>query len=297
MSQPTPTRGLGPDTRRDLAARRLVTARLADVRAYEQALAGSADVDAVHDMRVAARRLRAALQVFGRGAALGGRERSVKRLQDALGQVRDLHVQLAWLDAAARGQRGAGRVALRGLRAQAARSLGACEAQLGRELRRWRERSVPSLLRDLEALRDGGRYAGPRSLRHLQRSLARVRRRLRTYDAAPDALSAHRLRIAVKRLRYEAEVLRPGLRRRMTALLEVLQPLQEVLGELHDADVRLEQLGALATRGEAPVRAAARRLLERAQQERRERASEAGREVQRWRIEHLPRVLRRLLVS
>src|SRR5579871_2580831 len=55
------------------------------------------DIEAVHDMRVASRRLRAALSVFG--AAFPGRdfarfERDVKAVTDALGAARDLDVMI-----------------------------------------------------------------------------------------------------------------------------------------------------------------------------------------------------------
>ena len=295
MSRPIATRGLGPDTRRDEAARRLLASRLADVRAYEEVLGAHPAEDPVHDMRVATRRLRAALQVFDRQGTLAPLEREVKRLQDALGEVRDLHVQDAWLAQAARGRRGSVRAGLAVLRAHQSRRVAEGEAQLQKALTRWQRRTVPRLREAAQVLRDGGRYGGPRSRRHLGKSLRRVARRLRAHEGSADALSAHRLRIAVKRLRYEAEVLRPGLRRKMTALLEALVPLQEGLGDLHDVDVRLEWLGQLAARGTPAQREAARALLAEAQEQRRRCAGETAREVQRWRTERLARALRRLL--
>src|SRR5512144_937462 len=113
MSKPTEVPGLGPSTPLSVAGPLLVRARLADVRRYEGALSGDGepDPDAVHDMRVAARRLRAALQLFG-DAALLALERQVKMLQDALGAVRDVQVQREWLRGAGGGARAAGARAL-----------------------------------------------------------------------------------------------------------------------------------------------------------------------------------------
>jgi len=69
---------------------RILAARLRDL---ERAEAGLPAPDPVHDMRVAARRLRAALRLL----RLREFDRAVKKLQDALGDVRDLQLQIAWL--------------------------------------------------------------------------------------------------------------------------------------------------------------------------------------------------------
>src|SRR5258708_19947575 len=93
---PKPTHVPGLDARSPLrqAAKLLLEARLLDVRLYEPQLAeGGAPEKPVHDMRVALRRLRAALRLF-RLHELDG---PVKALQDALAAVRDLRLQIAWL--------------------------------------------------------------------------------------------------------------------------------------------------------------------------------------------------------
>ena len=83
------------------AAAEIVCARTAAVFRFERrAVLDIGDIEGVHDMRVATRRLRASLEVFGaafdrkRGKrALHG----VKVLAEALGQRRDRDVQLALL--------------------------------------------------------------------------------------------------------------------------------------------------------------------------------------------------------
>jgi CHAD domain-containing protein len=60
----------------------------------------TSDIERVHDMRVASRRLRAALEVFAPCFPKGAQRdllREVKRLADALGQRRDPDVQIAEL--------------------------------------------------------------------------------------------------------------------------------------------------------------------------------------------------------
>ncbi len=296
MAQPTPTRGLGPDSRRAEAARRLISNRLADVRHARAALGATFTPDGVHDLRVATRRLRAALKVFRSLGALAPLELEVKRLQDALGEVRDVHVQSEWLaQAAGGGKRGAERSGSATLRAGVESGLGAREKHLRQALTHWEKRTVPALLRETGRLEGPGRYGGKRVRRQLRRRLRQVKRLMDAYADAPDALTAHEMRKVVKKLRYEAELFRPALRRRMEALLEALVPLQEVLGELHDSDVRLGLLEGFTLRGTPAQRTAARALLEPVREERAARAAHTARELERWHAERLARGLRQLL--
>ncbi|QRN96125.1 CHAD domain-containing protein [Archangium violaceum] len=295
MPRPTPIRGLGPESRLAEAARRIIASRLADVRHEEDALATGLTEDGVHDMRVSTRRLRAALKVFRGMGALAPLEREVKQLQDALGEVRDVHVQGAWLAQAARKEKSSKRAGLLALRTKVESQLGAKEKKLRRTMNRWADRTVPTLLREAKQLDGPGRYGGQRVRQQLRRRLRTVERLMEDYSAAPDALTAHELRKVVKKLRYEAEIFRPSLRRTMEGLLEALVPLQELLGELHDSDVRLGLLEGFAAEGSASERTAARALLERVREERAERAARTARELQRWHAEELARGLRRLL--
>src|SRR4051812_33668681 len=79
------------------AAARTVTVRATELFDHAQGVLDTSDIERVHDMRVASRRLRAALEIFEPcfdaklfRAAL----RDVKRLADALGARRDPDVQL-----------------------------------------------------------------------------------------------------------------------------------------------------------------------------------------------------------
>ena len=61
------------------------------------------DIEALHDMRVASRRLRAALSVFSAAfppKPFGAIEKEVAKTTDALGAVRDSDVQIEFLEAA-----------------------------------------------------------------------------------------------------------------------------------------------------------------------------------------------------
>ena len=74
-----------------------VRGRLNKMLLHAEGVRSGVDVDAVHDMRVASRRLRAAISVFA--AAFPVREyiqfeREVKGITDALGEARDLDVMI-----------------------------------------------------------------------------------------------------------------------------------------------------------------------------------------------------------
>lgn len=296
MPRPTLISGLSPETRLTEAARRLLAARLADVRRYEDdALAGRFTEDGVHDLRVAVRRLRAPLRLFRDLGPLARLEREAKRLQDALGEVRDIHVQRAWLAEAERREKPGKRAALAALRAQVERPLGEKERRLKRALTRWVDQTVPALVRETTRLEALGKYGGRYLREQIIRQLRKVRRRMKAYERAPDGLAAHELRKDVKKLRYEVELLRPALPRKIDTVLEVLEPLQEMLGTLHDADVRLQMLERSGARGTPAERAAAGQLLERVREERAAHALQLARELERWRAEALARSLRWML--
>ena len=90
-----------------MAAARVVELRTAELLDHSRGVLDTADIEGVHDMRVASRRLRAAMEVFAScfprkpfKRALG----DVKAIADALGERRDLDVAIAALEQFAQGQ-------------------------------------------------------------------------------------------------------------------------------------------------------------------------------------------------
>jgi CHAD domain-containing protein len=108
-----------------LAAAEVVKVRSKEVFAHADGVLDLDDVERVHDMRVATRRLRAALEIF-EPCFPGKRRRKglkrVKALADALGVRRDLDVEIELLEGIAAEAAGADRAALarllEGLRAE-----------------------------------------------------------------------------------------------------------------------------------------------------------------------------------
>lgn len=261
MAKPAPIEGLDSDTRLIEAARRSVAARLADVRRLEEKLTGALDADDVHDMRVASRRLRAALDLFDRRRQLRAAHDVAKALGDALGEVRELHVQQAWLGRALGGAGEAERAGLQALRDERDAKLPKRIDRLRVALGVWQSDGVPTVEAALGALELGGRLGGHRARGRLARQLKQAKKRVAATVRTSDARTAHRLRIGAKKLRYAAELLQPAFPREMDALLDRLEPLQEILGDLHDADVHIGIVEKFLVRADAAAQPGALALL------------------------------------
>ena len=252
MAKPANVPRLRARTPVRVAAAQLLAARLSDLRAAKARADAALDEQAVHDLRVACRRLRAAMKLFGK-KRLRAVDTRVAALQDALGAVRDLQLQVRWLERHGAGVR------------QARGKLRAASARLRKALAVWTRSSEPRLLRELRHVRSHGTLGGNRSRRRLLRRLRAVEAELRGADALSQD-SAHRIRVAAKKLRYEAELLRDAFD--LEELLHATAALQTALGDLHDVDLRLREVRrhrlAAAARKEREGKASkARRALRR----------------------------------
>jgi CHAD domain-containing protein len=172
-------------------------------------------------MRVAARRLRAALRLL----QFREFDPAVKALQDALGQVRDLQLEADWL-------RGRDAALERARRAR----LRKAERALAQQLRAWRSRTLPALL---ERAADESAPSLRKLSKMLRKRLARLEERLEKARAQLTPTPLHRARVSVKQVRYLLDVARDSLPKRVTALESDLRTLQASLGEIHDLDVRI----------------------------------------------------------
>jgi CHAD domain-containing protein len=91
----------GADAFRDAAVKAVVV-RADEVWEHAEGALDTADIERVHDMRVATRRLRAVLEIFAPCFPRDAHEavlREVKALADALGERRDPDVQIEHLEA------------------------------------------------------------------------------------------------------------------------------------------------------------------------------------------------------
>jgi len=225
----------------------------------EAAAVDGRDPEGIHQMRVGLRRLRSALAVFGRLIAPERRRwlaAGAERIIGALGPARDWDVFLTEslapvlaarpadegliaLSAAAEDERRRGYEAARA--AIAAPDYTRYLLELGRwiEAGGWREQPTERGATWLE--RPIVDFAG-----HLLGK--RHRRALRLGEGFADLTPAerHRVRIALKKLRYTAEFFE-GLfgRKRTRAYVAALKELQDALGHLNDVAVAESALGRL----------------------------------------------------
>ncbi len=89
-------KGLDPDGTLAENAERIVAVRVEELRSFSPAVLDPEEVRALHDMRIAAKRLRYVLELtrpaLGERAAKGAR--TAKKLQDVLGEIHDCDVML-----------------------------------------------------------------------------------------------------------------------------------------------------------------------------------------------------------
>lgn len=239
MAKPTQVGGLSAQTPLGDAALGLLLARLFDVRRHELALFERIDEDEVHDLRVATRRLRAAIRLFGK-KPLRQSEPEVERLQDALGEVRDLHVQRAWL--AQVPARGAERQTLAAIDRDRAHALVGAERELLLALKRWVEVGAPAVERAAHRVWARGTLRGEVVAAGLERSLEKLRcaRQAALTSSRPEVIHAFRIRL--KQFRYLAELPGPALDPALEGPLAAAAAIQGEVGALHDLDVRIDLL-------------------------------------------------------
>lgn len=216
-------------------------------------------VDAVHDLRVASRRLRAFGVTFRELIPDKTRrrlEKALKRVTRAVGALRDQDVQLELVEGRlAAAANGVDRASLEHLLEQ----LEAGRAQsVRRAERRLRKVKLDVIARQMQrasravATRLSGLDAEAYALSVLDRLVDDAAQQLPSPDAPEDAERLHRLRIDVKELRYALELFQPALGSKFEPLYARATTLQEVLGTYHDlavlADFVSEQSVALRER-------------------------------------------------
>jgi len=101
MSRSWPVRGIDPDAPLLANAQRVLATQMAELYAYAPIVSSPEAADELHDMRIAAKRLRYALELFrGLFGAHGERQITrIKKLQEVLGQLHDHDIRLDMIDA------------------------------------------------------------------------------------------------------------------------------------------------------------------------------------------------------
>jgi CHAD domain-containing protein len=249
--------------------------QFATMRAHEAGSRLGEDLEEVHDMRVATRRMRAAIKLFQ--DALPERARwardELKWVTGALGDVRDLDVQLEQIEEWSEGADEEGREALsrtgKALERQREEARGRLIEALDSARYERLESSFAAMLKlgpTREVIPGGGPdprskadepvlSAGPDLLSHRYRKWCKLAEGI---DEGSEPEDFHELRKEGKRLRYALEFFTPVYGEETTAgLIRALKTLQDDLGRHQDAIVATERLRELATGSHRfPTRAA-----------------------------------------
>lgn len=232
--------------------------RLAEMSQQVALVRSAQPIEAIHQMRVASRRMRAALQIFSdvlpRAKARQWRTQ-VRRVTRALGEARDMDVQIQFIDER--------------LAQTTDRKLRPGLARLRLRLQQQRDQLQGPVLKAMDRLEASGLFFQmPRDLH----SLAVEAQTAGSVDQADEparfgrnviahrldellgyqqfvnqphmAEQLHEMRIATKRLRYTMEIFAECFEGHVDQSIRRVRRLQNQLGDLHDMDVWIARLPA-----------------------------------------------------
>jgi CHAD domain-containing protein len=252
-------RPLEPQDTMPEAGRKAMLREFAHLLKHEAGCRTGENIEAVHDMRVATRRLRSAFRLlrrYYRAKATAPYRRRLRKLAQALGAVRDLDVLIANLEEfrdALDGEDQAGIQPiierLENKRASAREELN--ELFDGKSYRRFVRDFSAFLTTPGEGAKtmDTGDIV-PIQVRHVLPSMVHdCMGAVLAYDAVlgdADAGMLHALRIEFKRLRYLISLFEDVLGTQTKGFIAELKRIQDHLGRLHDIMVAQEYLDAVS---------------------------------------------------
>jgi CHAD domain-containing protein len=286
----------------------VLRARFDEIVELRGAALNSDDIEAVHDLRVATRRLRSALRDFAPVMRKGAHKsvgRDIKNLADVLGTARDLDVAI---------------VALEKLQRRAKEEPVKTGIQnLIDEKRSARERAQLDLMEALgvsaiEDLRDRFFTAIEKSTKRKKNKSATLSFNEAGREAVFESLQEfcrlssslyepfeikrlHKLRICAKRLRYAIELFTACWGASMAPYAEEVAEMQSYLGEIHDADAWIESISRRLRENEKEISPAHLWLLSRFVRLRTKNYCRAIELWSRWQSEKFIERLRELVLS
>ncbi len=249
-----------PEDPMAVAGRKVVGQQLYKMRANTDGTLRDLDIEFLHDLRVATRRARSALQLLGE--ILGpARSKALRKelgwIAGVLGGVRDMDVFIPGLDPrfdAARIPPEGRAWILDSFRLQRETALAEVRNALT-------SRRFATLLVRLERLASspppkrpvsfGGLPASEVGLNLVGRASKKVLKWARKIGEEPDEDALHNLRILFKKLRYTGEFFRSALNRDPAKELKLLVKIQDCLGDHQDTVVAEERLRDLGIRAAA----------------------------------------------
>jgi len=234
------------------AARRLALKALAAARAAERRLDDRTDPEALHDFRVAIRRLRSLLRAYRPQleSSVRKKDRSrLRKLQRTTGGGREADVALEWLT---KQQGDLAPEHLTGLNWLSATLLARrreCAQALDAEVREAFKRTAEQLEERLAIMRSEQNLLAERPHVSFARTLANLTEahatdllvQLGQIARMDDAAALHEARIMSKRLRYLLEPIRAYVAEAQP-IVKKTKRLQDVLGDLNDVHVLMEEI-------------------------------------------------------
>ena len=209
------------------------------------------DIEIVHDVRVAVRRARTALNIlkpdlpkrlFGKG------NRVLKTLADSLTSQRDTDVQLAFLSTLI--ETNPPTSFLPGLRRVRHLLIGRTHEQTQLNIKEQSKYALETIkrmrtwaeihLKVKNRILDNRFFALAGS--HLKKRLNGFLLYEKPAFLLPNEQAAHRMRIAAKKLRYSMEFFEDAYGNKLADGIKTIKEVQQILGELHDCDVWLNYL-------------------------------------------------------
>jgi CHAD domain-containing protein len=239
------------------------------------------DIEYIHRMRVASRRLRAALPLF---SPCFPEKQYAKWMQEltkitrALGEARDTDVQIAFLEKTLKqlkkgldqekngipGNKPSMEPAIRFLLLSLQKKRGILQKRVLSALQALEQsRAADEMQLVFTPLNNGfkGMRAKPKLYGIPLVAALRISRRLSTllsYDPwvmHPEAVAEHHAtRIAAKKLRYTMEIYSSLYRNNLQKPLARVKKIQEILGDIHDCDVWIDQITSLLLRERSLLR-------------------------------------------
>ncbi|MGQ0542685.1 MAG: CHAD domain-containing protein [Blastocatellia bacterium] len=233
--------------------------RFADVLRYREAALDASQIDGVHDMRVAIRRLRSVIRDFVEITdkfPLRSLRKTLKRLAYSLGNVRDIDVFVLALEKMSeRAGKDSVRTGIAAIVAEYRDNRQAAHADLVKTLS---DEFATDLERRFAAaieisLRQRGLFqvsnvqeAGGKVISKCLKDFLNLSESI-YFPSATERL--HRLRIAGKHLRYAIELFSEAFGDEIGTFAEETRGMQSHLGEVHDCDVWFAQLRSRLTNG------------------------------------------------
>jgi putative phosphoesterase len=215
----------------------------------------SEDIEYIHKMRVASRRIRAALPIFKVCFPKKKFKRwlgDIKKVTQLLGEARDLDVQIAFIGQYMEklGASSSERMGMALLLKSHQNCRIAVQAPVVVGLEELKESAVlPDMMQFCNRVVDGLAQAPFDASSVLEKAFWHISSGIDGFLALDECvhqenevLQHHKMRIHAKHLRYTMEVFAPLYKTQLANEIKILKEFQDTLGEMHDCDVWIETI-------------------------------------------------------